>query len=80
MKARVDKGFTFLKMDFGIELLEDMEGAVVNSNFWDIGRQWTNEQLTYGGTEHPFTAVQLTPKGIDRLCEYVATVREAVGL
>ena len=79
MKARVDKGFTFLKMDFGIELLKDIPGAVVNSNFWDIGRQWTNEQMTYGGTEHPFTAVQVTPKGLDRLCEYVAAVRSAVG-
>ncbi|MEM7369622.1 MAG: mandelate racemase/muconate lactonizing enzyme family protein [Bacteroidota bacterium] len=79
MKARVDKGFTFLKMDFGIELLKDIPGAVVNSNFWDIGRQWTNEQMTYGGTEHPLTAVQITNKGLDKLCEYVDAVRSAVG-
>jgi len=75
----VEKGFTFLKMDFGIESLKDIPGTVVNSNFWDIGRQWTNEPMTYGGTEHPFTQVQITPKGLDILCEYIAKVREAVG-
>ncbi|NRB47722.1 MAG: mandelate racemase/muconate lactonizing enzyme family protein [Saprospiraceae bacterium] len=75
----VEKGFTFLKMDFGIESLKDIPGTVVNSNFWDIGRQWTNDPMTYGGTEHPFTQVQITPKGLDILCEYIAKVREAVG-
>ncbi len=75
----VDKGFTFLKMDFGIESLKDIPGTTVNSNFWDIGKQWTNEAMTYGGTEHPFTHVQITPKGLDILCEYISKVRDAVG-
>src|SRR5688572_2972401 len=38
MKDRLqNKGFTFLKMDFGIELVKDIPGTIVNSNFWDVG-------------------------------------------
>ncbi|MDX2246177.1 MAG: mandelate racemase/muconate lactonizing enzyme family protein [Bacteroidia bacterium] len=80
MKERVtEKGYTFLKMDFGIEFLKGIPGTVVNSNFWDIGRQWENTPMTYGGTEHPFTAVQITDKGLEIICEYIAGVRDAVG-
>lgn len=80
MKDRVEaKGYTFLKMDFGIESLAGIPGTTVNSNFWEITKQWTNEPMTYGGTEHPFTQVQITPKGCDILAEYVGKVREAVG-
>jgi L-alanine-DL-glutamate epimerase-like enolase superfamily enzyme len=83
-KARVTKridqeGFTFLKMDFGIELLKGIPGTVANSNFWDIGRQWTNEPMTYGATEHPFTQVQITDKGLEILVERVKYVREKIG-
>src|SRR5688572_18076818 len=63
-KRMNDEGFTFLKMDFGLELLKDTPGTVANSNFWDIGRQWTNEPMSYGGTEHPFTQLQITDKGL----------------
>lgn len=78
-KRMDEQGFTFLKMDFGIELLKDMEDGVVNSNFWDIGRQWTNEPMTYGATEHPFTQVQITDKGLEKMVERVARVREKIG-
>jgi L-alanine-DL-glutamate epimerase-like enolase superfamily enzyme len=81
--ARVDKrisdGFTFMKMDFGIELLKGIPGTTINSNFWDIGRQWTNEPMTYGATEHPFTQVQITDKGLDILVQRIARVREKMG-
>ncbi|HEY9487977.1 MAG TPA: mandelate racemase/muconate lactonizing enzyme family protein, partial [Chryseosolibacter sp.] len=44
IKRRLDEqGFTFMKMDFGIELLKSIPGTTTNSNFWDIGRQWTND-------------------------------------
>jgi L-alanine-DL-glutamate epimerase-like enolase superfamily enzyme len=79
MQERVDKGFTFLKMDFGIEMLKGKKDTVVNSNFWDIGQQWSRKEMSYGATEHPFTRVQITPKGLDILCEYVEAVREKVG-
>lgn len=78
-KRMNDEGFTFLKMDFGIELLKDIPGTVANSNFWDIGRQWTNEPMTYGGTEHQFTQLQITDKGLDVLMQRVARVRDKIG-
>ena len=82
--ARVNKrmdeqGFTFLKMDFGIELLKGIEDTTVNNNFWDIGRQWTNEPMTYGATEHQFTQVQITDKGLDIMMERIEKVRAKIG-
>jgi L-alanine-DL-glutamate epimerase-like enolase superfamily enzyme len=74
-----EEGFTFMKMDFGIELLKGIPGTTTNSNFWDIGRQWTNEPMTYGGTEHPFTQVQITDKGLDLMVQRIAIVREKMG-
>jgi L-alanine-DL-glutamate epimerase-like enolase superfamily enzyme len=71
MKQRVELGFTYLKMDIGINLLRDMPGTLTLPLQFD----WN----TYQSTMHPFTQVQLTDKGIDRLVEYVARVREAVG-
>ncbi len=79
MKERVDKGYTFLKMDFGIEMLKDQKNTIVNSNFWDIGKQWSGNPMSYGATEHPFTRVQITPAGLDKLAEYVDAVRSVVG-
>lgn len=78
-KRMGEEGFTFMKMDFGIELLKGIPGTTTNSNFWDIGRQWTNEQMTYGGTEHPFTQVQITDKGLDIMTQRIAIVREKIG-
>ena len=78
-KRMTEEGFTFMKMDFGIELLKGISGTTSNSNFWDIGRQWTNEPNTYGGTEHPFTQVQITDKGLDILAQRISIVREKIG-
>jgi L-alanine-DL-glutamate epimerase-like enolase superfamily enzyme len=78
-KRMKEEGFTFMKMDFGIELLKGIPGTVVGSNYWDIGRQWTNEPMTYGGTEHLFTQVQITDKGLDAMTQRIATVRDTIG-
>jgi L-alanine-DL-glutamate epimerase-like enolase superfamily enzyme len=75
----VEQGFTFMKMDFGIELLKGIPGTTVNSNYWDIGAQWSNEAMTYGGTEHPFTQVQITDKGLELMTQRIAFVREKIG-
>lgn len=72
-------GFTFLKMDFGIELLKDIPDTVTNSNFWDIGRQWTNDPMTYGAAEHQFTQIQITDKGLDILMQRIELVRKKIG-
>lgn len=79
MRSRMDKGFTFLKMDFGIQLIKDIPGALVGANVWDINKQWTEDPGKYGMTKHPFTRVQITDLGLKKMLEYVEVVRELVG-
>ncbi|MEJ3657484.1 mandelate racemase/muconate lactonizing enzyme family protein [Actinomycetes bacterium KLBMP 9759] len=62
-------GFTMLKMDVGIELLWDVPGAL-------IAPPGARDETT---VMHPFTGIQVTPKGVEHLAEYVATVRSIVG-
>lgn len=69
LQNRMEMGFTFLKMDIGLRLLKDIEGAISAP----AGMLETNQVM------HPFTGIQITDKGIDWLCEYVATVRDMVG-
>ncbi|MEE3234317.1 MAG: mandelate racemase/muconate lactonizing enzyme family protein [Candidatus Latescibacterota bacterium] len=69
LKDRMDQGFGFLKMDVGIGLLRDIEGTLVSPP----GMLQTSEVM------HPFTGIQVTDKGIDLLCQYVAEVREEIG-
>ncbi len=80
MKERVDQGVTFLKMDLGLEIVQDIPGAVVGSQLWDgdLG-QYNGDPKSYGMTEHAFTQVQITDKGLDEMAKYVEAVRNAVG-
>jgi L-alanine-DL-glutamate epimerase-like enolase superfamily enzyme len=71
LKARLDLGYTFLKMDLGINLLASQRGLITAP----LGYHWSHDRLT----PHPFTAIQLTNQAIERLVEYVAAVREAIG-
>ena len=80
MKARKEMGYTFLKMDFGVGLIKDVPGALVNSHLLDEeSRVRANTAGRYNLTEHPFTRIQITDKGLALLCEYVEAVREAIG-
>lgn len=80
MKDRVDQGFTFLKMDFGIDMIKDEPGMLVGQNLWDPKlQQWSRTGGSYGMTRHPFTRIQITDKGLDRIKEFLAAVRDAVG-
>lgn len=72
MKARKDMGYTFLKMDFGIQLIRDEPGALTIPDNYD----WRE----YNNTMHPFTSVQITDKGLELMAEYPKAVREAVGM
>src|SRR6516225_4577749 len=56
MKARLDLGYTFLKMDVGINLLEGEKGLVTAP----LGFNWSSDRMT----PHPFTAIQLTDRAI----------------
>jgi hypothetical protein len=64
-------GLTWMKMDFGINVLDGIPGTVMQPSGmskWELRDQ-----------PHPFIATEVTDKGIDRLCEYVAAVRDNIG-
>lgn len=69
LKKRMDDGFTFLKMDIGVRLLNNIPGTVS----YPAGMLETNQVM------HPLTGIQFTDKGIEILVEYVETVRNIVG-
>jgi L-alanine-DL-glutamate epimerase-like enolase superfamily enzyme len=71
LKKRKEQGFTWLKMDLGIDLMKDVPGTITSPMGVSIG----------GGAnvEHMFTGIELTPKGIETMANFVATVREYVG-
>jgi len=72
LKERMNQGFTFLKMDLGIGLLQGIAGALTRP----LGQTSAEVNLT----EHMFTGIDITPKGIEALADYVAQVREVVGM
>ncbi len=79
MKERKEKhGFTFLKMDFGIGLMRNVPGTIINREWFEDSDRHDLKQK-YHQTEHPFTGIQLTNQGIDQLAGYVDAVRNAVG-
>lgn len=72
LKARADRGLTWLKMDLGYDLVEKTPGAVMRpSNLSAHELRWT---------PHMFTGIELTDKGVGLMAEYVAQVREEVGM
>ena len=72
MKERREQGFTWLKMDLGVELVANIPGAVT----MPLG---TN--LAYGNnTQHMFTGMEVTDKGIELMANYVAQVRDGAGM
>lgn len=79
IKSRMALGFTFVKIDFGLELLRNVPDAVVGNKLWDLGKAWTQEWMSYGQTKHPFTSIQITDKGFDVMLNYISRVREITG-
>jgi L-alanine-DL-glutamate epimerase-like enolase superfamily enzyme len=72
LKERMDRGFTFLKMDLGYQLVQDTPGTVTQP------KGLSSQDLQR--TPHMFTSTELTDKGIAMMADYVAAVREAVGM
>src|SRR3984957_5371680 len=73
LKARKEEmGLTWLKMDVGINLVQNMPGAVTGPSELTA---WERRALP-----HPFIASEVTDKGIEKLSEYVQAAREAVGM
>jgi len=78
LKARKDQGFTWLKMDLGTGVLDGKEGMVTHAatSAGDGG----NTSTSLGSkTVHMLAGIELTPRGIDGMAEYAATIREYVG-
>jgi L-alanine-DL-glutamate epimerase-like enolase superfamily enzyme len=71
LKKRKEQGFTWLKMDLGIDLLKDVPGAITRPEGVSIAPG--------DRTQHMFTGIELTPKGCELMANFVATVRESVG-
>ena len=78
MQERIDMGYTALKMDIGINLIRDIPGAVINAPGGDLD-PWQYEHRDYRLTKHPFTGVQITEKGMDRLMEFLDVMRSRIG-
>ncbi|MFL6463711.1 MAG: mandelate racemase/muconate lactonizing enzyme family protein [Bryobacteraceae bacterium] len=73
LKKRMDQGFTWLKMDLGIDLIQNVPGAVSHP----LGMDPTKDTHLIA---HPFTGVEITQKGCDLMAEYVSVVRQQVGM
>lgn len=73
LKKRRDQGFTFLKMDLGLDLVQGKKDTVTRPLGLDPTRDVRN-------TQHMFTGIELTDKGIAGMAEFVAAIREQVGM
>jgi L-alanine-DL-glutamate epimerase-like enolase superfamily enzyme len=72
LKARHAEGFTWLKMDLGIGLVAKVPGALTRPADANLSGE--------DRTQHMFTGIELTDKGIGLMSDYVAQVREQVGM
>lgn len=80
-----DQGYTWLKMDVSIGELKGKPDTIVNGKFWENAQgslaQWGDQSnyMSYGNTQHPFTQIQITDKGLEELQKIVDNVRSMVG-
>jgi L-alanine-DL-glutamate epimerase-like enolase superfamily enzyme len=72
LKERMDRGITYLKVDFGIELIRDIPGALSVPVGQTVRRR--------ARTMHPFTGVEINDKGIELLSDYVGEIRSVIGM
>lgn len=82
MAAKIEKfGYTYVKMDVGIELIKDIPDTLTGAEPWgDLGQYDLDPPAdSYGSTEHPFTGIELTEKGIEEMAKYFAVMRERIG-
>jgi L-alanine-DL-glutamate epimerase-like enolase superfamily enzyme len=71
LKARIDQGFTYLKQDFGINLLKDVPGALTKP----LGTSYVGRDTVM----HPFSGISITEKGVAFLSDWVGAIREVIG-
>lgn len=95
LKARMQRGFTFLKMDLGLMQIASVPGAV-SAPAGVLGAYSTHPDATpprslaerrarnavydTHNVRHPFTGLHFTEKGLDLMEQYIAEVREVIGM
>src|SRR3981189_3545703 len=72
LKKRKEQGFTWLKMDLGADLVENVKGGITMPLGTSV-RQGAQVQ-------HMFTGIELTDKGVAGMADFVAQVREMIGM
>lgn len=95
LKERMDRGFTFLKMDLGLMQIADVPGAVVSPagtleaykthpmrglNSSVEDRRARNAVYDTHNVRHPFSGLHFTDKGLDLLEQYISEVRSVIGM
>jgi L-alanine-DL-glutamate epimerase-like enolase superfamily enzyme len=95
LKNRMEKGFTFLKMDWGVGTLmelgesgllsappgfiEDFRASTGTRKYFLTDREKFNRAYDITNIAHPFTGLQITEKGLDFLENYLAEARSIIG-
>ena len=94
LKARMDAGFTFLKMDLGLMQIIDVPGSVVapagsvealRPHVESIRpatheeRRARNAVYDAQNVMHPFTGLQFSDSGLDLMEQYISEVRAVIG-
>lgn len=90
LKKRIEKGYTMVKMDLGIDLLIDIPGAIsAPLGYVEKLQKFSQLELSFGITNpefaqfmnipHPYTFMQITEIGLDFLEHYVEEVRKIIG-
>ncbi|MGH9839510.1 MAG: mandelate racemase/muconate lactonizing enzyme family protein [Blastocatellia bacterium] len=74
LKARMDQGITYLKQDFGIGLLRWIPGTLSSPLGFDT------RSPEYRSTQHPFTGIEITDKGVEVLSNFVGEIRSVIGM
>jgi L-alanine-DL-glutamate epimerase-like enolase superfamily enzyme len=71
LRNRKEQGFTWLKMDLGIDLIKDVPGALTYPAGEDLGLG--------SRKEHMFAGIEITHKGAELMANFMGAVREQVG-
>ena len=90
LKRRLSDGYTWLKMDIGIDEIAKDPESLVNSKFWsqnsgNLSNWYMGRGIAQGGYNdywmkaQPFTQIQITDKGLEGLQKIVENVRNVVG-
>jgi L-alanine-DL-glutamate epimerase-like enolase superfamily enzyme len=74
LQERMNRGITFLKQDFGIGLLQGIPGTLSAP----VG--FSPRSPEYRTTQHPFTGIEITDKGLEILANFVGQIRSVIGM